>query len=324
MKKCLVIGGAGFIGSNLVAELAKEDDLSIVVADDLSLGRIENIGPQLDSGKALFEQCDFSQADPVGSVFRRHGPFDAVFHLAANSDIERSSRNPGIEFEKTFMTTYRVLEAMREYGCKEIVFCSTSAIYGDKDGIAVAESIGPYLPISYYGGAKLACEGFISAYAHMNDMRAVILRFPNVVGDNATHGVILDFVRRLKAEPGELRILGDGNQEKPYLYVKDLVAAILYVRRFAVEPVAVYNIGAESRTKVRDIARIVIEEMGLEDVRLVYTGGKAGWKGDVSRFGYDLSKIHALGWKATTSSDEAVRLAARKILEDGNRREATW
>ena len=150
----------------------------------------------------------------------------------------------------------------------------------------------------------------------MNGIKAVMLRFPNVVGDHATHGVILDFIKRLQAEPGELRILGDGCQEKPYLYVKDLVDAILYVRRRAEEPVAVYNIGTASRTMVKDIARIVIEEMGLKDVKLVYTGGKSGWKGDVPQFGYDLDKIHALGWKAKMSSDEAVRLAARKILDE--------
>jgi UDP-glucose 4-epimerase len=314
MKKCLVIGGAGFIGSNLVAGLCEDEELSVVVVDDLSLGRLENIRSPLETGKVDFEDCDFSQADVVDSIFERHGPFDTVFHLASNSDIERSSRNPIIEYEKTFMTTYRTLEAMREYGAKEIVFCSTSAVYGDRGGIEVDESQGPYLPVSYYGGAKLASEGFISAYAHMNGIRAVILRLPNVVGDNATHGVILDFIKRLKADPGELRILGDGNQEKPYLYVKDLVDAILYVRRFAPEPVAVYNVGAESRTKVRDIARIVIEEMGLKDVKLAYTGGRAGRKGDVPRFGYNSAKIRALGWKASKSSDEAVRLAARKIL----------
>src|SRR5208337_4907513 len=294
MKRYLVIGGAGFIGSNLVAELCKDADSSLIVADDLSLGRLETLRPQLETGRASFENCDCSRADLVDSLFARHGPFDTVFHLAANSDIERSSRKPAIEYERTFMTTYRVLEAMRAHGVKEIVFCSTSAIYGDKDGIAVDESEGPYLPISYYGGAKLACEGFISAYAHMNGMRAVILRFPNVVGANATHGVVLDFIRRLKTSPGELRVLGDGNQEKPYLYVKDLVDAMLHVRRSAPEPIAVYNVGVDSRTKVRDIARIVIEEMGLKNVNIAYAGGSAGWNGDVPKFGYDLSKIHAL------------------------------
>jgi UDP-glucose 4-epimerase len=316
MKRYLVVGGAGFIGSNLVAELVKSEDCSLVVADDLSLGRLDSIRPHMGAGRASFEDCDCSRADLVDSVFSRRGPFDAVFHLAANSDIERSSGNPAIEYERTFMTTYRVLEAMRAHGVGEMVFCSSSAIYGDKDGVAVDETEGPYLPISYYGGAKLACEGFISAYAHMNGMRAVILRFPNVVGDNATHGVILDFIRRLKADSGELRVLGDGNQEKPFLYVKDLVDAILFVRRSAPEPVAVYNVGVDSRTKVRDIARIVVEEMGLKDVKLSYAGGSKGWKGDVPKFGYDLSKIHALGWKAAKSSDEAVRLAARTILKE--------
>jgi UDP-glucose 4-epimerase len=315
MKKILVIGGAGFIGSNLVGELCRSGDRSVLVVDDLSLGRLSNIKTELESGRAVFEEGDFCEAAVADSVFERQGPFDTVFHLAANSDIEKSSKNPAIEYHKTFMTTYNALEAMRKSGSKEIVFCSTSAIYGDRDGQAVDEGCGPYLPISYYGGAKMACEGFISAYAHMNGMRALILRFPNVVGDNATHGVILDFIKRLKDNPGELRILGDGLQEKPYLYVKDLVEAMLFVREHSTKSIDVFNVGVESRTKVRDIARIVIEEMGLKDVRLAYTGGEAGWKGDVPRFSYDLSKIHALGWAARHSSDEAVRLAARKILD---------
>jgi UDP-glucose 4-epimerase len=315
MKKYLVVGGAGFIGSHLSAALCAEG-ADITIVDDFSLGNESNIRELLDSKKARLKKLDIGREGAAESVFAEGGPFDAVFHLAANSDIERSSKNPVIEYERTFMTTYRILEAMRLNGCKELVFCSTSAIYGDKSGRETAESDGPYLPISYYGGAKLASEGFISAYAHMNDMKAVVPRFPNVVGEHATHGVIYDFIKRLRENPRELRILGNGEQEKPYLYVKDLVDAILTIRSKAPERVAIYNIGAESRTKVKDIARIVVEEMGLKGVQFKFTGGVGGWKGDVPKFGYDLTRLHDLGWKAQHSSDEAVRLAARGILED--------
>ena len=312
----LVVGGAGFIGSNLVEKLCTAEDARVVVADDLSLGRMSNLDQARSTGHMRFEERDMSDQKACDEVFANYGPFDTVFHMAANSDIAKSAQDPTIEFRKTFMTTYAVLESMRRHSVKEIVFCSTSAIYGDRGGQAIDETAGPFLPVSYYGGAKLACEGFISAYAHMNGMRAVMLRFPNVVGDHATHGVIYDFIKRLKADPSRLEVLGDGNQEKPYLYVRDLIEAIFFVRRNAPERIAVYNVGVESRSTVRDIARIVIEEMGLQRVAISYSGGEGGWKGDVPRFAYDLSKIHKLGWRAAASSDEAVRLAARSILRE--------
>jgi len=262
-----------------------------------------------------FIKADAGDTAGLVRLFRERGPFDTVFHMAANSDIQKSAADPRIEFRNTFMTTFSVLEAMRANGTDKLVFCSTSAIYGDKGGAKVAEASGPYLPISYYGGAKLACEGFISAYAHMNDLTASILRFPNVVGDNATHGVIYDFIKRLKDDPTKLKVLGDGKQRKPYLYVKDLIEAILLVSEKAKQGVGIYNIGVDTNTSVGRIAAIVIEEMGLSDVKLEYTGGKAGWKGDVPLFDYDFTKVAALGWQAHRSSDEAVRMAARAILE---------
>jgi UDP-glucose 4-epimerase len=202
---------------------------------------------------------------------------------------------------------------MRAHEVKEMLFASTSAVYGDKKE-RLKEDEGNLRPISYYGGAKLASEAFISAYAAMNGLKINILRFPNVVGSRLTHGAIYDFVAKLKKNPDELEILGDGKQEKPYLHVSDLVEAMLAMTYEGIpgEPwVRIFNIGVETATTVKRIADIVCEEMGLSQVRYRFTGGSVGWKGDVAAFQYDLSKIHAFGWKARYTSDEAVRLAAR-------------
>jgi UDP-glucose 4-epimerase len=313
MENVLLVGGAGFIGSHLADKLA-QNNYNIIVADNLLLGKVENIQHLIHSNKITFINADFSDFNSAKQLFENQ-KIDIVFHLAANSDIKASEKNPKIDFDNTFLTTYNILECMRIFGVKKLFFASTSAIYGDKEGVGVNEDVGPLFPISYYGGAKLASEAFISSYSLMNDIKCWIFRFPNVVGERSTHGVIYDFINRLKVNPKELTILGDGKQSKPYLYVKDLVDAIFYIWSHSSDRLNYYNIGVDSQTNVNTIADIVCEEMGLENVNKVFTGGSGGWKGDVPKFKYDLSKIHALGWKAKHTSDDAVRISARRILD---------
>lgn len=152
---------------------------------------------------------------------------DYVFHLAANSDIQASANDPMIEYKNTYSTTFILLECMRRTNVKKFFFASTSAVYGEQMGAEVSEEAVGLKPISYYGGAKLGAEGILSAFTYMNDLQTLVFRFPNVIGPRLTHGVIFDFVKRLKEDPSHLRILGDGNQSKPYLYVLDLVDAIM-------------------------------------------------------------------------------------------------
>jgi UDP-glucose 4-epimerase len=307
--KILTAGGAGFIGSHLNdALLAGGAD--VVCVDNLSLGGGEAIRHCHGNPKFEFCELDICDAEKLDAVFRRHA-FDRVYHLAANSDIRKGGEDPNTDLRNTFLTTVSLLDAMRAHGVKELLFASSSAVYGDKRE-ALREDAGDLRPVSYYGAAKLASEAFISAYAAMNGPAANIVRFPNVVGPRLTHGAIFDFVAKLKRNPGELEILGDGNQEKPYVYVSDLIDAMLLMRYD--RGVNICNVGVDSATTVRRIADIVCEEMGLENVRYGFTGGSVGWPGDVPRFRYDLSKIHALGWRAKYGSDEAVRLAARHAL----------
>lgn len=305
----LITGGAGFIGSHLCDALVGLGH-GIVAVDNLSLGRENNIAHLKDNPAFEFVRGDVLDADWFEDVVRTGG-FDGVFHMAANSDIAISHENPRVDFDNTFQTTFRVLEAMRKFAIKRLVFASTSAVYGEMDG-RIREDSGPLKPISHYGAAKLASEGFISAYAENYGIQSWITRFPNVVGSRATHGAIYDFVQKLRRTPGRLEVLGDGSQEKPYLNVHDLIEAMLLVWRSASEKVSIFNVGATTRSKVSDIARIVIEE-GPSEAEIVYTGGDRGWIGDVPRFAYDISAIERLGWSPSMTSDEAIRAAARAV-----------
>ena len=193
------------------------------------------------------------------------------------------------------------------------MFASTSAIYGAATE-ELTEDFAPLFPASYYGAGKLASEGFISAYSYMNDIQTWIVRFPNVVGERTTHGVIHDFIKKLRGNPKQLEILGDGNQRKPYIYVKDLVEAMLFIYQTAKDRLNYYNVGVEDQTTVTEIAKIICEEMQLENVQFRYSGGNTGWKGDIPYFKYNLDKIYTLGWKARYTSTEAIRIAVKRIL----------
>jgi UDP-glucose 4-epimerase len=207
------------------------------------------------------------------------------------------------------MTTFRVLEAMRKFDVGQIVFASTSAIYGEAQG-KIGESYGPIQPISHYGAGKMASEVFISSYGENYGIQAWVTRFPNVVGPRGTHGAIYDFVHKLQKTPGSLTVLGNGTQEKSYLDVVDLVRAMLLVWQNTSGRFNAYNVGADTQTTVARIAQIVVEE-GPGPAEIVYTGGDRGWIGDVPKFAYDVSAITALGWAPSMTSDEAVRRAAR-------------
>lgn len=308
--RILITGGAGFIGSHL-SDYLLADKHKVVAVDNLCLGRKENIKHLLKNKNFKFFKADVNNLKTMRKVFS-NGKFNIVFHLAANSDISVSYEKPDIDFKRTFLTTYNILNLMRQFKVKRIVFSSSSAVYGESTKV-LSEEKGPFVPESHYGAAKLASEAFISSFVENYGFQAWIIRFPNVVGERATHGVIYDFINKLKKNPNQLDVLGDGEQYKPYFYVKDIVEAILYVRSNSNDKINIYNFGVDSRTKVKDIARLVIKEMGL-NAKIKYSGGDRGWIGDVPEFKYDLSKIKALGWKAKITSTEAVRKSIRCML----------
>jgi len=261
--------------------------------------------PQGSAVSCLEEQLE--------EIFEKEKP-DYVFHLAANSDIQASAKNPEVEYRNTYTTTFRVLSCMKKYGVKKLFFASTSAVYGDKRDVLLDENTPNLAPISYYGAAKLGSEALISAFSYMNDIQTLVFRFPNVIGPRLTHGVIFDFIKKLHQDSKQLVILGDGKQTKPYIFVTDLVEAIVKFAKENESQMELYNLGVAGESSVTRIADVVCEEMNLKNVEYKYTGGEAGWKGDVPRFQYCLDKIHATGWRARYESDEAVRKTVQMIL----------
>ncbi|MBQ3280056.1 NAD-dependent epimerase/dehydratase family protein [Candidatus Saccharibacteria bacterium] len=313
MKKVLVTGGAGFIGTNLIKKLLADGN-EVYSVDNFTIGTPEHAALFKDNNNYHFIELNIDNTEEFLMKFKDVN-FDMVYHLAANSDIQKGGQDPRVDYRDTFSTTRSVLELMRQNDIKKLFFASTSAVYGDMSGELITENIGNLKPISYYGGAKFASEGYISAYTFMNDLSVVVFRFPNVIGPCLTHGVIHDFVKKLKSDPNKLEILGDGHQTKPYIYVDDLVDVIVKMTENIPKGMGIYNIGVDSATSVTKIADIVCDVLGYKGVTYKYTGGNVGWKGDVPKFQYNLDKIHKTGWRAKYSSDEAVRKTCEWVKE---------
>ncbi len=305
--KVVVTGGAGFIPSH-VEDILVSKGYDVTAVDVIDRKDCHNISHLFDRPNFSYVRADASDVD---SMVKATEGCDFVYHMAANSDIRNGGKDPSIDFNKTFLTTRATLEAMRVNGIKKLFFSSTSAVYGDRKGL-LDENTGGLQPISYYGSCKLASESLISSYAYMNDFDALIFRFPNVIGPRLTHGVIFDFIGKLKRDPTKLQILGDGKQNKQYVYVLDLVKGICDFADRIEKGVNVYNVSTESFTDVNAIADLVCERMGLEP-EYQYTGGSTGWKGDVSSFAYNVEKAKARGWKYEFDSTGSVRETLRTL-----------
>jgi UDP-glucose 4-epimerase len=325
MSVSIVAGGAGFIGSNLVKRLVSENRL-IVVLDNLSRGKIEYLQLLgLDySGQVRFINTDLSSIHETQRAFEYAlsiGKVDELWHLAANSDISAGIVDANLDFRDTFQTTLTLLEAMKKHQVKNIHFASSSAIYGDLGTTTLHESIGPLLPISNYGAMKLASEATISAACESFLERANIFRFPNVVGCPATHGVILDFVKKIIISPQKLEVLGNGSQQKSYLHVVDLVDAMLFIRKNqnAKGPFPI-NIGpVDSGVSVKFIAETVCQMLSPH-AEICYGVENRGWVGDVPRFIYSVERLLKFGWKPKLGSADAIKLAIREVWDQENLR----
>ncbi len=310
--KCFVTGGAGFIGSHLVDKLI-EKNYDVTVFDNLSSGKKEFIEHHMKNDKFRFVNADLLDKNVLSDEIKDN---DVVFHIAANPDVRLGAKKPDIAI-KDIIATYNLLDSMRENDVKKIVFSSSSTIYGETPAFPLKEDYGPLLPISVYGAAKLASEGLISSFCHSFDMQGWIYRFANVVGVRGTHGVLVDFINKLRKNPKELEILGDGRQRKPYLYVTECVDGIIFGFKKSNDEINFFNLGCNSTTDVTRIGELVTDEMKLENVNFSYTGGKRGWKGDVPHFQFDISKIEKLGWTPNLESDEVVRKAIKDLLKSG-------
>lgn len=310
--KILVTGAAGFIASNLIPRLlARGDD--VAGADNFFLGKREYV---VQHPRFAFHELDLLDLDAVVTLMSDFRP-DRIWHLAANSDISFGTKYTDFDLKGGTIVTYNVLEAMRRTGVKEIVFSSSGAVYGEPAVMPTPEDYGPILPISLYAASKVACETLVTAFAHNYDLRAWIFRFGNIVGPNPTHGVIYDFVLRLREERTRLVVLGDGTQAKPYVYVEDCLDGIEFGVKHAREHVNVHNLAVDDQTSVREIADWTIEAMGIDrsTIDVQYGDSPRGWRGDVPQVKLDTRRMTALGWTPKLTSREAVRRTIREVVE---------
>lgn len=310
--KILVTGAAGFIASNLIPRLLARGD-EVHGIDNFFLGKRAYVAQH---PSFTFHELDLLDLDRVAELVASTKP-DRVWHLAANSDISFGTKYTDFDLKGGTLVTYNVLESMRRAGVKELVFSSSGAVYGEPTVMPTPENYGPILPISLYAASKVACETLITAYAHNYDMRAWIYRFGNIVGPNPTHGVIHDFVLRLREERTRLTVLGDGTQAKPYVYVEDCLDGMEFGIAHAREHVNVYNLAVDDQTSVREITDWTIEAMGIarDAIDVQYGDSPRGWRGDVPQVKLDTRRMTALGWKPKLSSREAVRRTITETVE---------
>ncbi|MCL7415983.1 MAG: NAD-dependent epimerase/dehydratase family protein [ANME-2 cluster archaeon] len=311
-RHILVTGGAGFIGSHVVDNVLQQN--RVTVLDNLSSGTMAYLEHHLDCPDFTFIEGDLMEQDTVSDALNG---VDLVFHLAANPDVRLGVEDTRVHLEQNILATYNLVEAMRTAPANEIVFTSTSTVYGIAHVLPTPEDYGPLTPISLYGASKLACEALISSYCHTFDMKAWLYRFANIVGDRGSHGVLVDFINKLRVDPFTLEILGSGKQKKSYLDVVDCVNAMVYGVEHSNDQVNIFNIGSEDTIDVVGIADIVTGKMGYSDVEYRFTGGAhggGGWKGDVPAMLLDIDKIETLGWKPPHNSRQSIEMAVESLL----------
>jgi len=315
----IVTGGAGFIGSHLTERLLREG-YKVTILDNFSAGKLENIQSIIGDPNLTVVEEDLKKPVKLNKIVKK---CEIIFHLAANPEVRMGEANPKVHLEENILTTFNLLEAIRQARTpKTLVFTSTSTVYGEASQIPTPEHYAPLIPISTYGASKLACEALITSYAYTFNHRALILRLANIIGPKSDHGVIVDFIRKITVNPRELEILGDGTQEKSYLHIADCIEAIMHLTNNFLKntkKVDVFNVGSSDKITVREIAKIVAQEMNSPDIKYRFTGGVddgRGWKGDVKKMQLSINKLLQTCWKPKYTSKQAVRLAAKALIKE--------
>jgi UDP-glucose 4-epimerase len=312
--KAIVTGGAGFIGSHVVDRLIS-DGYAVSVIDNMSCGTMENLKQHAENPKLKVHNADIRDADELNRIFAGH---DVVFHLAAQANIRKSAIDHKSDLDNNLIGTINILEAMLKNNIKDLVFASTSAIYGEATIRPTPED---YMPIqtSLYGASKLACEAYVEAFGAFSQINFWAFRFSNIIGERCRRGVIWDFVQKLLKNPKELEILGDGKQSKEYLDVIDCVNGIMTGYQKSHDRVNLFNLAIEENSIVDEIADIVAKEMGLNNVKRNYSGGPRGWIGDNPLVHLSIGKIKSFGWIPKFSSKEAITTTAQWTIKESRR-----
>jgi UDP-glucose 4-epimerase len=315
--RTIIIGGAGFIGSHFTdALLADPTTTRVTLYDNFSSGLEWHYAHHVEDDRLRVVRGDANEQDALCTAMEGH---DMVIHLASNPDIAAAMTNPAVDFDDGTKITFNVVEAMRRTGVPRIAYASGSGVYGDLGEIEATEDHGPVIPVSTYGASKLAGEALISSYAYMFDSHGLAFRFGNVVGRRQTHGVGFDFVRRLRKDPSELSVLGNGTQSKSYVLVTDVVGAVLTAVDTASDtPFRVFNVATGDYITVREIVGLALETLGLssETTMIRYGSASRGWKGDVPVVRIDTERIRGIGWEPSTGSAGALRASMQAMLVD--------
>ena len=308
-ERALVTGGAGFIASHVVDRLL-EEGYDVTAVDNLSEGHLENVAHLKKEKRFRFVKLDLKDRGPTMKAVKGN---DVIFHMAAQANIRKSIVDHMGDLENNLMAMINILDGMVEHKATDLVFASTSAIYGEAKVIPTPED---HLAdqTSLYGASKIASEAWAQAFVQFSPIKIWSFRFANVVGERCRRGVIWDFVHKLQKNPKELEILGNGKQSKEYLHVKDCVEGMMTGWRKTKGPVEAFNLGQPRQTLVDGVADIVIEEMKLEGVRRKYTGGEHGWIGDNKLVELSLEKMKNLGWTPKVSPEDAISRTARWTL----------
>lgn len=308
-----IVGGLGFIGSNLARKLLKESSNCVTIYDNYTSGHEWHLGDCLGASNLKIVRGDVKDLEALTSAMGGH---DLVYHFASNPDISKAMTDPTIDFWEGTYLTQNVVEAMRRSQVPRLLYASGSGVYGDVGEVPVFEALSPLHPTSTYGASKLAGEALICSYCHMFGMTARCFRFANVVGENQTHGVTYDFVRRLSANPNVLPILGNGSQSKSYIHSLDVIRAM---RLFESPTGAIFdsfNVATEDYISVTEIAQMCVKLLKLTDVEFNYSGGDRGWKGDVPIVRFDTSKIRSLGWSNALTSQQAIEKSIQSVISN--------
>ncbi len=307
-KRVLVTGGAGFIGSHLVDELLSRG-VSVVVYDNFVTGRKEFL--PADNNRLKVVRGDVLDLPALQQAM---GGCDLVFHFQANADVRGGKDHTRVDLDQNTIATWNVLEAMRVHGIRNIAFASSATVYGEPGNFPTPEDC-PLVQTSLYGASKLAGEAMIQAYCEYFDMRCFVYRFVSWIGERYSHGIVFDIMRKLSRDPTRLPLLGDGMQQKSYLYVKDGVNGVMLGVEKAADRKNIFNLGHNYFVTVVDVVKIVLDELGLKDVTLEFAGGKRGWLGDSPLVHLDTSKMKSMGWKPDVSIEEGLRRTVRYLKE---------
>jgi UDP-glucose 4-epimerase len=307
--RILVTGAAGFIGSHLVETLVSQGH-QVTAFDNLSTGKREHLAAVDGAPGFRYLHGDICSPGIADELVANQ---EFVYHLCDNSDIRSAAEHPSDYVHQNVVAGVRLLDAMARHGVKKIVFPSSTTVIGDATQVPTPESYGPLKPMNLYGGAKLAMEGMISAYAYTYDLQAWVFRFVGIIGGRMDHGVIHDFVRKLERNPRELEILGDGSQHRSFVLVDDCIQAMLTSVAHLGDQVNIVHIGNREHISVAQVARLVCSALGLKDVRFVYTGGARGWTGDALTNYLECNSLSRIGWAPSLDSSGAAQEAARRL-----------